>query len=202
MAAAVIEAGALPTLLGIARDDRAALRVLLAEGLTADALVTSAGVSVGDRDHVREVLEELGVRQLFWKVDIKPGRPTAFALRGRTPVFSLPGNPVSSLLTFEQFVRPALRKMLGHASPLRPTERAELSERLPHRPGRLQLVRVRLERRGGRLFAASAGSQDTGILGTALRAQGIALVPAEAGDLEAGAAVEVQVVRDVPASRA
>jgi molybdopterin molybdotransferase len=197
MAAAVVEAGALPTLLGIARDDRAALRTLLAEGLTADALVTSAGVSVGDRDHVREVLEELGVRQLFWKVDIKPGRPTAFALRGKTSVFSLPGNPVSSLLTFEQFVRPALRKMLGHAAVLRPTERAVLAEPLAHKPGRLQLVRVRLERRGGQLLAASAGNQDTGILKTALRAQGIALVPAEIGDLEAGAAVEVQIVRDV-----
>ncbi len=86
-------------LLGIARDDRASLRALLAEGLSADALLTTAGVSMGDRDLVREILEELGVRQVFWGVDVKPGRPTAFALKGGTPVFSLPGNPVSTLLT-------------------------------------------------------------------------------------------------------
>jgi len=195
VAAAVRQAGAQPAMLGIARDDRHALRRFLGEGLAADALVTSAGVSMGDRDLVRDVLQELSVRQLFWKVDVKPGRPTAFALGGRTPVFSLPGNPVSTLLTFEEFVRPALLKMMGHSRVLRPLVRATLRDGLPHRPGRVQLLRVRLERQGGELLAVSAGSQDTGILKTMLRADGIALIPAEMGAVEAGASVDVQVLR-------
>jgi len=195
LAAAVRQAGAIPTVLGIARDDREALRRLLGEGLAADALVTSAGVSVGDRDLVREVLEELGVRQLFWKIDVKPGRPTAFALAGRTPVFSLPGNPVATLLTFEQFVRPALLRMMGHARVLRPLVPATLDGGLARRPGRVEFVRVRLERRGDGLVATSAGDQATGMLKTLLRADGLVVVPAERGPIEPGGAVEVQVLR-------
>ena len=197
LAAAVRQAGAIPTVLGIARDDREALRRLLGEGLAADALVTSAGVSVGDRDLVREVLEELGVRQLFWKIDIKPGRPTAFGLAGRTPVFSLPGNPVATLLTFEQFVRPALLRMMGHARVLRPLVPATLHGGLARRPGRVEFVRVRLERRADGLVATSAGDQATGMLKTLLRADGLVVVPAERGPIEPGGAVEVQVLRGV-----
>jgi molybdopterin molybdotransferase len=195
LAAAVRQAGAVPAVLGIARDDREALRRLLREGLAADALVTSAGVSVGDRDLVREVLDELGVRQLFWKIDIKPGRPTAFALAGKTPVFSLPGNPVATLLTFEQFVRPALLRMMGHARVLRPLVPATLRDGLARRPGRVEFVRVRLERVGGGLVATSAGDQATGMLKTLLRADGLVVVPAERGAIEPGGAVEVQVLR-------
>lgn len=196
VAAAVGQAGAEPEVLGIARDDRASLRALLAEGLRADALVTTAGVSQGDRDLVREVLEELGVRQVFWKVDIKPGRPTAFGLRGSVPVFSLPGNPVSTLVTFEEFVRPALLRMMGHRKVIRPLRSAVLQEEiLSHKPGRVTFVRVRLERRGADLLAWSAGKQDTGILKTMVVADGIAVVPADRPDLRAGSTVEVQVLR-------
>jgi len=196
VAAAVLQIGGEPVNLGIARDDRAVLHQLLAEGLESDALVTSAGVSMGDRDLVRTVLEELSVRQLFWKVDIKPGRPTAFAMRGTTPVFSLPGNPVSTLVTFEQFVRPALLRMMGHRRVLRPLQRAILQAPLSKKPGRVTFVRVRLTRGdGGVLLAASAGAQDTGLLNTQLRADGIAVLAAEQGDLAAGDAVPVQVIR-------
>lgn len=159
------------------------------------ALVTSAGVSVGDRDLVREVLEELGVRQLFWKIDIKPGRPTAFALAGRTPVFSLPGNPVATLLTFDQLVRPALLRAMGHERVLRPLVPAALRDGLRRKPGRVEFVRVRLERSAGALVATSAGDQATGMLGTLLRADGIVVVPADRGTIEPGGAVEVQVLR-------
>jgi len=195
LAAAVKQAGAEPALLGIARDDRSSLQALLAEGLRADALVTSAGVSMGDRDLVRQVLEGLEVRQVFWKVDVKPGRPTAFGMRADTPVFSLPGNPVSSLLTFEQFVRPALLKMMGHRKVFRPLVPAALRDEIPHKPGRVTFVRVRLERRGSGLVAWSAGKQDTGILKTMIQADGIAVVPADRADLRPGSTVEVQVLR-------
>jgi molybdopterin molybdotransferase len=195
LAAAVRQAGAEPTLLGIARDDRQSLRARLAEGLRADALVTSAGVSMGDRDLVRQVLDELDVRQVFWKIDIKPGRPTAFALRAGTPVFSLPGNPVSTLLTFEQFVRPALLRMMGHRRVFRPLVTAVFQDAIPRKPGRVSFVRVRLERRGSELLARSAGKQDTGILKTMIQADGIAVVPAEHGDLLPGSTVDVQIIR-------
>jgi molybdopterin molybdotransferase len=196
LSAAVLLAGGEPINLGIARDDRTALRSLVERGLEADMLVTSAGVSAGDRDLVREVLDELSVRQVFWKVDIKPGRPTAFGLRGRTPVFSLPGNPVSSLLTFEQFVRPALLRMMGHRQVFRPLQRALLVEPLARSPGRVALVRVRLSRRAdGALLASTAGNQETGILKTLLRADGIAIIPGAQGPLEAGAEVAVQLLR-------
>jgi molybdopterin molybdotransferase len=194
VAAAVRLASGEPILLGIARDDRDELRERLVEGLRADVLVTTAGVSMGDRDHVREVLAALGVRQLFWKVDIKPGRPTAFAVRGATLVFSLPGNPVSTILTFEQLVRPALLRMAGRRAMLRRIERATFEEELRRSPGRVGFVRVRLERRGDALLAWSAGPQDTGILRTMLRADGIAIVPASQGDLRPGTPVDVQIL--------
>ncbi len=195
LAASVKQAGAVPLLLGIARDDRASLGRLLAEGLEADALVTSAGVSVGDRDLVRDVLDELSVRQLFWKVDVKPGRPTAFALRGETPVFSLPGNPVSALLMFDQLVRPALLRMMGHRDVSRPRLRARLMEGVAKKPGRAVLLRVRLARRDGELLAWSSGDQNTGILRTTLDADGVAVLPTGEGPLQAGAAVWVEVLR-------
>jgi molybdopterin molybdotransferase len=196
IAAAVLQAGGEPVQLGIARDDRPSLRALLERGLEADVLVTSAGVSMGDRDLVRAILEELSVRQIFWKVDVKPGRPTAFGVRGRTPVFSLPGNPVSSLLTFEQFVRPALLRMMGHRQVHRPLRRALLAEPYAKAAGRVNLLRVRLSRRqDGALLASTAGNQETGILKTLLRADAIAIIPAELERLEAGQPVPVQILR-------
>jgi molybdopterin molybdotransferase len=195
VSAAVKQLGAEPAVLGIARDERASLHALLEEGLRADVLVTSAGVSMGDRDLVRQVLDSLEVKQVFWKIDIKPGRPTAFAVRGSACVFSLPGNPVSTLVTFEEFVRPALLRMMGHRHVLRPTVRATFQDRIARRPGRVSFLRVRLERRGGELLARSAGNQDTGIVGTMLRADGIAIVPPEGGDVVPGTPVDVQVLR-------
>jgi molybdopterin molybdotransferase len=195
LAAAVKETGGEPIHLGIARDDRASLRRLLEEGLRADALVTTAGVSMGDRDLVREVLQDLGVRQIFWKVDIRPGSPTAFAVRGTTPVFSLPGNPVATLLTFDQLVRPALLRMMGHDRVLRPVVRAVFQEELARKPGRVSLLRVRLERRAGGLLAWTSGNQETGRLRTMLRADGIAVIPADRGSIGAGDLVDVQMLR-------
>lgn len=194
LAAAVRQAGGIPLMLGIARDTKESLREKLAEGLTADVLITSAGVSAGDRDYVRDVLDELMVKQVFWKVDIKPGRPTAFARRDGKPVFSLPGNPVSSLLTFEEFVRPALLKMMGYRKVLRPLVTATLKEGIRKKPGRVNFLRVAVEEKDGRYIAWSPGKQDTGYLKTLLLADGIAVIPKEAEDLKAGDQVEVQII--------
>lgn len=194
LAAAVRETGCLPIMLGIARDTKDSLREKLAEGLTADVLITSAGVSAGDRDYVRDVLDELMVKQVFWKVDIKPGRPTAFARRDGKPVFSLPGNPVSSLITFEEFVRPALLKMMGFRKVLRPLVTATLREGIKKKPGRVNFLRVAVEEKDGHYFAWSPGKQDTGYLRTLLLADGIAVITAEKGDLAAGEQVDVQII--------
>jgi len=191
LAAAVREAGCIPRIIGIARDNRESHLEMLTEGLKADVLITSAGVSAGDCDLVRDILEELGARQLFWKVGIKPGGPTAFALYGTTPVFSLPGNPVSTMITFEEFVRPALLRMQGHRRVLRPLFKAVLREALKKKPGKVQIVRLRLEKEGGRWYAASAGNQQTAILRTMVDAQAIAVLPAGSSGSSAGDEVDV-----------
>jgi len=192
LAAAVREAGAIPRIIGIARDNRESHRTKLEYGLQADALVTSAGVSAGDRDLVRIVLEEMGVKQLFWKVGIKPGKPVAFGLKDGKPVFSLPGNPVSSMITFEEFVRPALLRMMGHCQVIRPTFKALLLEDVKNRESdRTLLLRIRLERRGERFYAAISGKQQTGLLKTMVNAAAIAVIPPGRGFMAAGEEVDV-----------
>ncbi len=144
---------------------------------------------------MREVLEELGVEQQFWKIDIKPGRPTAFGLQGSTPVFSLPGNPVSALLTFEEFVRPALLKMMGHRTLLKPLFKARLQEPFSKKPGKLQMLRVKVMlNEAGEMSVASAGDQNTGILRTLIDAQGVALLAADRDHFTAGELVDVHLL--------
>ncbi|HEY6871817.1 MAG TPA: gephyrin-like molybdotransferase Glp [Geobacteraceae bacterium] len=194
LAAAVREIGGIPQILGIARDNRESHREKMREGLKADAMITSAGVSAGDRDLVRDVLDELGVRQLFWKVDMKPGGPTAFATYEGKPVFSLPGNPVSTMITFEEFARPALLKMMGHRRVLKPLVKAVLQSEFRKKPGKLHFLRVRLAVADGKYLAYSSGDQNTGILKTMLLADAIALLPAEPSTFSAGDEVDVHIL--------
>ncbi|MEN8729739.1 MAG: molybdopterin-binding protein, partial [Desulfuromonadales bacterium] len=137
------------------------------------------------------------VERRFWKVDIKPGRPTAFGLKNGKPVFSLPGNPVSSMITFDQFVRPALLKMMGHQRVIKPLVRAVMTETFTKKPGRVQFLRVRVVNDGGRLLASSAGDQNTGILLTLLRANGIAVLPAELEQVNTGEEIDVHLIATV-----
>jgi molybdopterin molybdotransferase len=197
IAAQCRELGASPIYLGIARDTPEDLERRIGAGLNADVIVSSAGVSVGDRDFVRDVLEKLGCRWSFWGVRMKPGYPLAFGGLGDGAgrlVFGLPGNPVSAMMTFEQFVRPALRKMMGHRRWFRPTLTATLGERLTKQAGRLHFVRVTLERRGAALIARSTGNQSSGVLSSMTRAQGVLVFPAEAEVLEEGATATIQIV--------
>jgi len=197
IAAAVKELGGEPVLLGIARDDRESLTEKINAGLQEDMLITTAGVSMGDHDLVCEVLEALQVERRFWKVDIKPGRPTAYGLKDGKPVFSLPGNPVSSMITFEQFVRPALLKMMGHHRVIKPFVRAIMQETIKKKPGRVQFLRVRVTNDGQRLVASSSGDQNTGILRTLLRANGIAVLPADLEQVPSGEEVDVHLIAAV-----
>ena len=197
IAAAVKQLGGEPVLLGIARDDRQSLTEKIAAGLQEDVLITTAGVSMGDHDLVCDVLEALQVERRFWKVDIKPGRPTAFGLKNGKPVFSLPGNPVSSMITFEQFVRPALLKMMGHQKAIKPFFRAVMQETIKKKPGRVQYLRVRVANDGQRLVDSSSGEQNTGILRTLLRANWIAVLPADLEQLPSGEEVDVHLIAAV-----
>jgi len=195
LAAAISEIGGEPLMLGIARDNRESLLEKMRDGLRADVLITSAGVSAGDRDFVREVLEELGDEQKFWKINIKPGKPTAFGMRGDTPVFSLPGNPVSTMMTFEEFVRPALLKMMGHRTVFKPLFKARLQEPVKKKYDRLQLMRVAVELdEKGEMVIASAGDQNTGILRTMIYAQGIALLAPDRDHYAAGDLLDVHLL--------
>jgi molybdopterin molybdotransferase len=196
IAAQCLELGAHPVYLGIARDRPEELEERLRAGLTAHVLVSSAGVSVGDRDYVRPVLEKLGCEILFWGVRIKPGYPLTFGRFGeRGPlVFGLPGNPVSAMVTFEEFARPALRRMAGHRAWFRPRVEARLTHSLRKAPGRMHLVRVRLRREGTELLATSTGNQSSGVLRSMALADGLAVFPAEASQLAEGETVQVQLL--------
>ena len=196
LAAQCREIGARPVYLGIAEDRPEAIEARLRAGLRADVIVSSAGVSVGDHDHVRSVLEKLGCRLLFWGVHMKPGYPLVFGVIEATGtlVFGLPGNPVSTAVTFEQFVRPALRKLMGHRQLFRPVVKARLAEGMKKGRGRLHFVRVTLVRDGEMIVATPTLNQSSGVLTSLVRGQGLAIFPAEAERLEAGSEIDVQVI--------
>lgn len=196
LAAQARAAGADPIYLGIAPDTPDALEAALRRSLFAHVIVSSAGVSVGDRDFVRPVLEALGCELRFWGVKLKPGFPLVFGRFGEAGplMFGLPGNPVSAMVTFEQFVRPALLKMAGQRALFRPRVRARLGETLRKSPGRLHLVRVVLERNGDAFVARATGNQSSGVLSSMVAAQGLLIFPAEAETLESGSEAWVQVL--------
>jgi molybdopterin molybdotransferase len=194
LAAAVRECGATPLILGIARDEHEQLREMIGLGLRADALITAAGVSVGDRDLVRDTLAELGVTQVFWKINMKPGKSMAFGVCEGKPVFSLPGNPVSAMITFEELVRPALVKMLGHKEAIKPLVKATLQENLQKKAGRVFFSRVKIECADGKFLAWSAGNQETGSVQTLLRADALAVLPADSATLTAGEEISIHIL--------
>ena len=188
-----------PTLLGIARDEAQQLRDALARGIDCerhDVLLVSGGTSVGVHDYVRPTLEALGVTMHFWRVEMRPGHPVAL---GTTPngvlVFCLPGNPVSSMVCFEQLVAPGLRQLMGHRRLFRRTISARLAHPLTTRPGRTEFVRVALSRDAdGHVLAQSTGNQSSGVLLSMVPADGLLVVPAQADGLPAGAMATVQLL--------
>jgi len=174
-------------------DDRAATVAGLASALdAADVVIVSGGVSVGPHDHVKPALAGLGVEEVFWRVALQPGKPTWFGRRGNVLVFGLPGNPVSAVVTFSLFVRPALAALQGRTEePLLEPE-AVLGAAVRRNPDREQAVRVRLERRNGKLVATPNGPQGSHIVTSLLGADALAFIPAGEGELEAGAAVALE----------
>ncbi len=194
-AALVTRTGGIPIRLGVARDTAEDLTAKLRAGLAqeADLFLTSGGVSVGDYDVVKDVLGAEGEMQ-FWQVRMKPGKPLAFGLLpGPVPLIGLPGNPVSAMVSFEQFARPAILKMLGHEELAKPTVQAVIDEPLTN-SGRRGFVRVVVTRHGGRYHARHTGGQGSGILTSMVRANGLAIVPEGTRHVEAGAVLTVQML--------
>jgi molybdopterin molybdotransferase len=194
VAAQVIECGALPLSLGIASDDEADQRARLSDGLRADVIITSGGVSVGKYDLVKDALSNLGMKVKFWKVAMKPGKPLVFGTIGNKPVFGLPGNPTSAMISFEQFVRPALLKMMGHVRLFRPLIEATLAEDLGITSDRLHLVRCKVFEQDGNMMAVTTGTQSSGALRSMVLADGLMILPPEESPFEAGHRVRVQLL--------
>jgi molybdopterin molybdotransferase len=190
LAAQLAAAGAEVTRLAAVADDEPAHREAVGQGLGFDVLVTSGGVSVGPHDLVRKVEAELGVEEIFWRVAVRPGKPVAFGVRGATLVFGLPGNPVSSLVACELFVKPALLALQGAADPGPRFASARLAQAVARNTGRDDLVRARTEVADEGIVLQPLTGQESHMIVRAAEADALVLVPRGDGELAAGALVK------------
>lgn len=195
MRALVEEAGGEVIDFGIIEDRRHALvDALSGAASAADAILTSGGVSMGEYDLVKAVLTEMGTVD-FWQVAMQPAKPFAFGFVHGVPLFGLPGNPVSVLVAFEQFARPALLAMQGATSVLRPRIRARLAAAIDSDPAKVVFMRVALDSGPDGLVASSSGGQSSNVLSALSAADGLAVIPVGTGHLPAGSEVEVELFR-------
>ncbi len=198
--AQVRAAGAEPVSLGVAHDRLDEIEARLRWGLGCDLLISSAGVSVGDHDFVKAALTALGAEQHLWLVNMRPGKPITFAtvespLKATLPVFGLPGNPVSAMVTFELFVRPAVRRLGGHRRLSRPVRSARALAPIPNPGRRRGYFRVVIGEVDGALTAQLTGEQGSGILRSMSEADGLAIVPGDT-TIAAGETVPVILLRE------
>jgi len=201
IAAEVSRYGGIPKILGIGRDSVESLNEKIVEGLDADMLITSGGVSKGDYDMVKDVLAEHGEIG-FWTVCMKPGKPIAFGImkkeeggkKKKVPHLGLPGNPVSSMITFEQFARPAILKMMGKATLAKPTIRAIIEDDVANNDGRRLFARVKVTKLGGQYHASLTGRQGSGVFTSIAKANGLAIIPESSKGVKAGEVVDVQML--------
>jgi molybdopterin molybdotransferase len=194
--AQVMDAGGVAMNLGVAPDRLDVIAERIRRGREADVLVSSAGVSVGELDLVRDALVAAGAELHLWKVNMRPGKPIAFGTLGSRPVFGLPGNPVSAMVTFELFVRPALLAMQGRRRLGRPRVHAIAAERIANHGSRRGYLRVSVEERDGRWRARLTGDQGSGILRSMVAADGLAVVAPDT-ILASGDELEVILIRDL-----
>ncbi len=195
LSAAVQEVGAVPHPLGIVRDKRKSLASAFKRALHYDVVITSGGVSVGDYDLVKGALVDVGVRMALWKVAQRPGHPFAFGRMGSKPVFGLPGNPVSSAVSFLLYARPALLKMMGYKSFFLPVIHATLEHEIKKTKGLKEFIRCRLREDDGRSFVSSTGTQSSGVLHSLSLAQGLIVGKEEETLLPKGSQVPVILLR-------
>ena len=196
LAAQVREAGGAPWVLPNVPDDLQVTIDRVREALTANLVVTCGGVSVGDYDLVKQAFDAHGVQASFWKIRMKPGKPLTFGLRGHTPLVGLPGNPVSAMVTFEVFVRPAIRKMVGDPRPFRVRHSVELAADHRHSPGRPELIRATVERLDNRLLARPLRLQGSGSLPSMVGVDALVLLDAGRRDFLAGEVRDAILLKD------
>jgi len=190
-------AGAVPVNLGIARDTPESVREHLQRAAGCDLLVTTAGISVGEHDYLREVLQSLGAELLFWKLRMRPGAPVGFGLLGGVPWIGLPGNPVSTMVTFELFVRPAIRVMAGRALPFRRTTSVRLAATIKAGPTLQHFLRAVVDREGTEPFQVQlTGPQGSGILTSMVKANALLIIPEGQPESPAGGLAAAIVLDD------
>jgi molybdopterin molybdotransferase len=196
--AQVAACGAIPVPFPRVPDDRATLMRVLRQALEADVILTTGGISVGDYDFMKAMLEELGAERIFWKVAQKPGGPFGFWTLGTKPIFGLPGNPVAAMLMVEEYVRPALRQMMGFARLHRPQAGASLEGGWRGKPGDLRttFLRVVARREGGQLIARLTGPQGSGILSSMLLANALAVIPEGLDHVDPGGPVVLRLTEE------
>lgn len=192
VAAQVERYGGVPLILGVAHDEEELVRQGIEQALEreVDFLITSGGVSVGDFDLVKQVMDAEGEMH-FWSLNMKPGRPMAFGVIGGVPLLGLPGNPVAAMISTRLFARPALRKMEGFTEWAEPTVRARLTEPIGRKDGRRHYLRVTLQETDAGYEATLTGDQGSGILNSLVRADGLAIIPEDARHLPVGSEIEV-----------
>jgi molybdopterin molybdotransferase len=193
LVALVRRAGGEPVNLGIARDTPESLRERLSAASDCDLVVTSGGISVGEHDYIRPVLEEMGGRQHFWRLRMRPGAPVGFGFLGEQPWIGLPGNPVSSMVTFELFVRPAIRWMSGHSLPFRRSVPVRLAEPISLKPRLQHFLRAIVTDTADGAEARLTGPQGSGILMSMVLANALLVIPE--GQFETAAGATVQALR-------
>ncbi|MBI3247613.1 MAG: molybdopterin molybdotransferase MoeA [Deltaproteobacteria bacterium] len=194
LAAAVQELGGQPVPLPIARDTLGEIRAALNEAVRHDVVLSTGGVSVGDFDFVKEAMDELGIRRLFWQVAQKPGKPLTFGLLRERPYFGLPGNPVSALVCFYLYAQPALARMMGHEKPFPPVVSATVGEDIAKAKGLTEFVRCRLASAHGHYEVHSTGSQSSGVLSSLSLGEGLIIGAPELALLPKGMSVKVIVL--------
>jgi molybdopterin molybdotransferase len=199
LVALVRQAGGVPVNLGIAADRPESLAEHLTRGLDCDLLVTTAGISVGEHDHLRATLEAMGAELRFWKLRMRPGAPVGFGLLRGIPWIGLPGNPVSTMVTFELFVRPAIRKMMGHALPFRRTIPVTVAEPIRLGPKLQHFLRAVVSGRTPNSQLSTAvltGPQGSGILTSMIKANALLVIPEGQHETRVGEVLRAIVLDD------
>lgn len=195
LASQVLECGGRLLPLGIAPDRKEAIKEKLMSANKADIIVTSGGVSVGDYDFVKDVMKEMGSEIIIWKIAMKPGKPLTFSMLENRPAFGLPGNPVSSFVSFEQFVRPAILKMSGYSDLFRKTIRATLTAGVEKKnDGRKHFLRSILTYKNGEYFVSVLGGQGSNMIASLASSNSLLIIPESETELRSGQKVEVQVL--------
>ncbi|MCX5850177.1 MAG: molybdopterin molybdotransferase MoeA [Deltaproteobacteria bacterium] len=196
LAAQVLECGAIPIMMGITRDRKSDLQKKFKTALDADVIISSGGVSVGDFDFVKNVMGEIGNAMHFWQVAMRPGKPLAFGAIEGVPLFGLPGNPVSAMVSFEQFVRPSLLKMQGHTKIYRQTIKAICTEEFQKKEGFRHFIRAVVKKEKDKYVASTTGDQGSGILKSMVTANGLIVMGENESRIKKGAQVTVQLLDD------